>query len=69
MICPRPECPIERARKAINETLSDSKRCEGETVMSCTFCGETRGWKRDKSGNERALLHHEIWGEDTKRSA
>lgn len=66
MICPRPECPIERARVAINATLKDAKRGESETVMSCTFCGETRGWRRDKHGNERALLHEEIWGAERK---
>jgi hypothetical protein len=61
MICPRAECPIERIRVAINATLKDAKRAQSETVMSCTFCKKTVGW-RHVGDQDIPLAHEEVWG-------
>jgi hypothetical protein len=61
MICSEPACPVERARKALNETLKDAKRAQSETVMSCTFCKKTVGW-RHLGDQDIPLVHEEVWG-------
>lgn len=73
MICPRPECPIEQTRRALNQMRVERNMGPGaqmDTVMSCKLCGQTKGWRRDADGTERALRHEEVWGAPTgKRSA
>jgi len=61
MICPRPECPVERARVAINATIADAKRAQTETVMSCTFCKKTVGW-RHVGDQDIPLVQEDVWG-------
>lgn len=70
VLCPRNDCPVERDRRAINETIAEGEKrgakfsAECSYVLSCATCTRTVGWQRTKEGFDKEIPQHVIWGRE-----
>lgn len=66
--CPREDCDLERVRKALRDMRAEreakgfTQAAESMQVVTCKLCGMTRGWKRNRAGEEREIDQDVIWG-------
>ena len=61
MICARPDCPIERTAKALDDIIREGEKLGAkfnahmEHHAQCALCQRCVGWERRAEGDHRAL--------------
>ena len=61
MICPREDCPAERAARIMDEIIREGEkrgakfRAEMTHAHTCNLCGSTKKWTRVAEGDQRLV--------------
>lgn len=67
MICPREDCPAERAARIMDEIIREGEkrgskfRAEMTHAHTCELCGKTKKWTRVAEGDQRLIAEDARW--------